>query len=115
MGLGDTLKLHLAAAIIVAFSIPASAETTLASYYHEDQKTATGERFNPDGLTAAHRSLPFGTMLRVTNLANGRQITVRINDRGPFRRGRILDLSYAAARKLGIVGRGVAKVRVAIE
>src|SRR5439155_6427085 len=95
-----------------------SDEVGIASYYgreHDGRRTASGEVFDMREMTAAHRTLPFGTRVRVTNLANGRQITVRINDRGPFRRGRIIDLSYAAARKLGIVGRGVAKVRVAIE
>ena len=95
-----------------------SDEVGIASYYgreHDGRRTASGEVFHMRGMTAAHRTLPFGTRVRVTNLANGRQVTVRINDRGPFRRGRIIDLSYAAARKLGILGRGVAKVRVAIE
>jgi len=95
-----------------------SEEVGLASYYgreHDGRRTASGEIFDMNEMTAAHRTLPFGTRVRVTDLANGRQVTVRINDRGPFRRGRILDLSYAAARKLGIVGRGVAKVRVAVE
>ena len=95
-----------------------SDEVGIASYYgreHDGRRTASGEVFDMREMTAAHRTLPFGTRVRVTNLANGRQVTVRINDRGPFRRGRIIDLSYAAARKLGIVGRGVAKVRVAIE
>lgn len=90
----------------------------MASYYgraHDGRRTASGEIFDMNGLTAAHRTLPFGTRVRVTNLANGRQAVVRINDRGPFRRGRIIDLSYAAARKLGLVRRGVARVRVAIE
>ena len=95
-----------------------SEEVGLASYYgreHDGRRTASGEMFDMNEMTAAHRTLPFGTRVRVTDLANGRQVTVRINDRGPFRRGRIVDLSYAAARKLGIVGRGVAKVRVAVE
>jgi len=90
----------------------------VASYYgraHDGRRTASGEIFHMDEMTAAHRSLPFGTRVRVTNLANGRQAVVRINDRGPFRRGRIIDLSYAAARKLGLVRRGVARVRVVIE
>jgi rare lipoprotein A len=93
-------------------------EVGVASYYgraHDGRRTASGEIFDMNGMTAAHRTLPFGTHVRVTNLANGRAVTVRINDRGPFRRGRILDLSYGAARKLGIVGRGIAKVRVAVE
>jgi rare lipoprotein A len=95
-----------------------SEQVGIASYYgreHDGRRTASGEVFDMNGMTAAHRTLPFGTRVRVTNLANGREVTVRINDRGPFRRGRILDLSYGAARKLGIVGRGVAKVRVAVE
>ncbi len=66
-------------------------------------------------LTAAHRTLPLGTRLMVTNVDNGQVVEVRINDRGPFRRGRVIDVSWAAARKLGFVGRGVARVRVTIE
>ena len=95
-----------------------SEEVGLASYYgraHEGRRTASGEVFDMNGMTAAHRTLPFGTRVRVTNLANGREAVVRINDRGPFRRGRILDVSYAAARRLGFVGRGVARVRVRVE
>ena len=95
-----------------------SEQVGMASYYgreHDGRRTASGEVFDMNGMTAAHRTLPFGTRVRVTNLANGREVTVRINDRGPFHRGRILDLSYGAARKLGIVGRGVARVRVAVE
>ena len=65
-------------------------------------------------MTAAHRSLPFGTRVRVTNLANGRQVVVRINDRGPFRKSRIIDVSRAAARALGMVGRGLTRVRVEV-
>ena len=81
-----------------------------ASYYSHGQKTASGERFNPHGLTAAHRSLPFGTKLRVVNPRNGRSVTVRITDRGPFIKGRSLDLSLGAAKVLGITGQGVARV-----
>jgi rare lipoprotein A len=95
-----------------------SDEVGMASYYgreHDGRRTASGEVFDMHAMTAAHPTLPFGTRVRVTNLANGREVTVRINDRGPFRGGRILDLSYGAARKLGMVGRGVAKVRVAVE
>lgn len=93
------------------------ARTGWASYYaraHDGLRTASGERYDMDELTAAHRTLPFGTRVRVTNLENGRQVVVRINDRGPFRKGRILDLSYAAARRLGLLGRGVAKVRIQV-
>jgi rare lipoprotein A len=75
--------------------------------------TANGERFNPKALTAAHRSLPFGTRLRVTNVATGRSVTVRINDRGPYVPGRIVDVSYSAAESLGIVER-IAKVKATL-
>ena len=80
------------------------------------RKTANGERFNQRALTAAHRSLPFGTRVRVTNLSNGRSVVVRINDRGPFGRdrGRIIDLSKAAARKLDFIRAGWARVRVEV-
>ena len=84
----------------------------LASFYGSDQQTANGERFNPRAMTAAHRTLPFGTKVRVTNVRSGRTVTVRINDRGPFVPGRVIDLSQAAAEELGIVGRGIAKVKL---
>jgi len=91
------------------------AETGLASYYgqrHKGLRTASGVRYDPAALTCAHRTAPFGTRLRVTDLGTGRQVVVTVNDRGPFVRGRIVDLSLAAARKLGMVERGVARVRV---
>jgi rare lipoprotein A len=84
----------------------------LASFYGSPQQTANGEQFNPRALTAAHRTLPFGTKVRVTNVRSGRAVTVRINDRGPFVPGRVIDLSQAAAEELGIVGRGIAKVKL---
>ena len=84
----------------------------VASFYSDEQLTANGEKFNPSALTAAHRTLPFGTRLRVTNVANGRSVTVRINDRGPYAPGRIVDVSHSAAESLGIVGRGIAKVKL---
>jgi peptidoglycan lytic transglycosylase len=84
----------------------------LASFYSDEQQTANGEKFNPNDLTAAHPTLPFGTQLRVTNVATGRSVTVRVNDRGPFVPGRIVDVSYSAAETLGIVRRGVAKVKL---
>jgi rare lipoprotein A len=84
----------------------------LASFYGSGQQTANGEQFNPRALTAAHRTLPFGTKVRVTNVRSGRAVTVRINDRGPFVPGRVIDLSQAAAEELGIVGRGIAKVKL---
>jgi rare lipoprotein A len=84
----------------------------LASFYGNDLHTASGERFNPRAMTAAHRTLPFGTKVRVTNVRSGRAVTVRINDRGPFVPGRVIDLSQAAAEELGIVGLGIAKVKL---
>ena len=69
-------------------------------------RTASGERMNPSALTAAHRTLPFGTRVKVTNQSNGRTVVVRINDRGPFIRGRVLDLSKGAANQLGFIGSG---------
>jgi rare lipoprotein A (peptidoglycan hydrolase) len=93
----------------------AFAETGIASWYgnqHQGRRTANGERFDMHALTAAHRSLPFGTILRVTNLRTGKAVVVRINDRGPYIRGRILDLSEAAGRALGIGKLGIAQVRI---
>jgi peptidoglycan lytic transglycosylase len=89
--------------------------TGLASYYargFNGYKTASGERYRSDKLTAAHPTLPFGTVVKVVRVSNGRTVVVRINDRGPFVKGRIIDLSYAAARKLGMLADGLAKVRV---
>jgi rare lipoprotein A len=105
----------ITALALSAVAAPARAETGIASFYgHEltGRRTASGEMFNPAGYTAAHRRLPFGTKLRITNLANGRQVIVRVNDRGPFTGGRLLDVSLAAARALGFVGRGTARVRI---
>jgi rare lipoprotein A len=84
----------------------------LASFYTESTKTANGETFNTHELTAAHPSLPFGTKLRVTNVTNGQSVTVRVNDRGPYVPGRVVDVSYAAADALGMVKGGVAKVKL---
>ena len=84
----------------------------LASFYSYDPHTASGEKFNKNELTAAHRTLPFGTRLRVTDVDTGRSVTVRVNDRGPFVRGRVVDVSASAAESLGITGKGVAKVKV---
>jgi rare lipoprotein A len=86
-----------------------------ASYYgkaHHGKRTASGERFNQNALTAAHRTLPFGTRVKVTNLDNGRSVVVRINDRGPFGRGRIIDVSKAAAEQLNMLRSGTAPVRL---
>ena len=92
------------AAMICGFA-PAMAQSGIASIYaYDGEKTASGERARPGGLTAAHRTLPFGTKVKVTNKRNGRSVTVRINDRGPFVRGRIIDVTPAAARALGFSG-----------
>ena len=90
-------------------------EQGLASWYGQafhGRRTASGETFDMHALTAAHRTLPFGTRVRVTHLGNGRSVVVRINDRGPFRSGRIVDLSHAAALRLGMLGAGIAEVRL---
>jgi rare lipoprotein A len=84
----------------------------VASFYTEGTQTASGEKFDTNELTAAHPTLPFGTKLQVTNVATGRSVTVRVNDRGPYVAGRIVDVSYAAANALGMVGGGVAKVKL---
>ena len=86
----------------------------LASFYQYDSQTASGEKFDPHKMTAAQRTLPFGTRLQVTDVVTGRSVMVRVNDRGPFVPGRVVDLSYGAAEKLGIVGRGVVQVKVAV-
>jgi rare lipoprotein A len=84
----------------------------VASFYTQGTQTASGEKFDTHELTAAHRTLPFGTRLRVTNVATGQSVTVRVNDRGPFIRGRDVDVSYSAAETLGMVGGGIAKVKL---
>jgi len=89
--------------------------TGTASFYgrrFHGRRTANGERFDMNALTAAHRTLPFGSMVRVTNPSNGRSVTVRINDRGPFSRGRVIDVSRAAAKELGLIRRGHAAVEL---
>jgi len=92
-------------------------ETGIASYYAEKfhgQATSSGEIFDMYGLSAAHKTLPFGTIVKVTNLENGKQVTVPINDRGPFVKNRIIDLSYGAARAINMIGPGTAKVRIEV-
>ena len=89
------------------------AETGRASWYAlHGNRTASGERFDASAMTAAHRSYPFGTRLRVTNLANGRSVVVRVNDRGPVVRGRVIDVSRAAAEALGFKKGGTTRVRI---
>ena len=94
-----------------------SRSTGMASWYgpgFHGRRTANGERFNQNAMTAAHRSLPFNTRVRVTNKNNGRSVVLRINDRGPFIRGRIIDVSVGAAKKLGMYSSGVAPVKVEV-
>ncbi|MDW5376880.1 septal ring lytic transglycosylase RlpA family protein [Halomonas sp. HP20-15] len=89
----------------------------VAAYYasaYQGRRTASGERFDAAALTAAHRSLAFGTRVRVTNLANQRQVTVRVNDRGPYTEGRIIDLSRRAAERLAMIDSGTAPVRIEV-
>ena len=111
----------LAAVLITAVTAPAQAGgahqfSGVAAYYdtHYHGRTANGSRYNPSLLTAAHRSLPFGTRLRVTELRSGRSVDVIVNDRGPFNRGRVLDLSLAAAKQLGMIKRGLVRVTATI-
>lgn len=90
-------------------------ETGMASFYAETyngRKTANGEIYNSSDLTAAHKKLPFGTRVKVTNLSNGKTVKVRVNDRGPFVTGRIIDLTRAAAKKIDMINAGVVKVKI---
>ncbi|MFZ4806033.1 MAG: septal ring lytic transglycosylase RlpA family protein [Hyphomicrobiaceae bacterium] len=97
---------------------PASATTHdlqgAASFYWQFETTASGERYDPKSLTAAHRTLPFGTRVRVTNVANGRTVLVRINNRGPFKPGRVIDLSEAAADAIDMRSRGIVPVKLEV-
>jgi rare lipoprotein A len=105
------------AAILYPETVPSFLQVGMASWYGDRFKrrpTASGELFDPKALTAAHRSLPLATVARITNLNNGRRITVRINDRGPYAGGRVLDLSRAAANALGMKQDGVARVRIEV-
>lgn len=93
----------------------AQTQTGKATFYSRratGARTASGERLHHDSLTCAHRTYPFGTLLKVTNLSNGREVVVRVTDRGPYGRGRIIDLSYGAAEELGMLAQGVSTVRV---
>lgn len=90
-------------------------EKGVASWYgrkFNKKRTSSGERFNMYHMTAAHKTLPLSTYVQVTNLSNGKQVVVKVNDRGPFVSNRLIDLSYAAAKKLGMVGSGVAQVEI---
>jgi len=112
-----TPSVKLVAQIVPLTTQEVVSELGFASWYGEEfqgSPTASGEVFDMNGLTAAHRSLPLGTKLKVTNLRNNRSLVVRVNDRGPFIQSRFLDLSMAAAKKLGFFGAGVAKVRAEV-
>ena len=112
--IGIVMTICGAAALFIAGSASAMAESGIASVYaYSGSKTASGERANPGGLTAAHRTLAFGTHVRVTNRRNGRSITVRINDRGPFVRGRVIDITPAGASALGFSGLAPVKLELA--
>ena len=93
------------------------AKTSFASYYHDKfngRKTASGDIFSNSKMTAANRTLPFGTKVKVTNLRSGKSVIVEINDRGPFSRGRVIDISHAAAREIGMHRSGTARVKLAL-
>lgn len=98
------------ASILLVSAASASAQCGSASWYALTSKTASGERMNPAAMTAAHRNLPFGAKMKVTNQRNGKSVVVRINDRGPFIKGRVLDLSRAAAHQLGFIRAGHTKI-----
>ena len=112
------MMLHTAAALcgvamLVALPLAANAQSGIASVYaYSGEKTASGEHASPHDMTAAHKTLPFGSKVRVTNLRNGRSAVVRINDRGPYVRGRIIDVTPAAAHALGFSGLAPVEVDV---
>lgn len=93
---------------------PTHTLTGLASYYWQPQQTSSGETFDKRSMTAAHKTLPFNTRVRVTDLVTGRSVIVRINDRGPFKPGRVIDLSEAAAEQLGMVRSGIVPVKIEV-
>jgi rare lipoprotein A len=104
-----------AVALCALVCLESAAQAELAAYYGQEfagRRTASGEKFNPSAMTAAHRTLPFGTRIRVTNSRNGRSIIVRINDRGPFVKGRAIDLSSGAARAIGMASTGNVRMEV---
>lgn len=115
LGLAGLAGVGLVALATAALADTGGAQEGIASYYGgslHGGPTASGERFNTYAMTAAHRTHRFGTRLKVTNLRNGRSVVVRVNDRGPFIKGRIIDLSTVAAQQLGFAGHGITKVRV---
>jgi rare lipoprotein A len=115
--ISDTIEQAVAVEAVTEDAAPETSHVGdgIASYYGAElagNRTASGERFNPAAMTAAHRTLPLGSKLRVTNKANGKSVVVRINDRGPFHKSRLLDVSLAAARDIGMIGAGKAAVRL---
>lgn len=108
------LALLLAIGTLSTGALAAHAMRGLAAYYGEGHATASGERFDKRAFTAAHRTLPFGTLVRVTRTDNGRSVVVRINDRGPYGGGRVIDVSVSAAEALGMIGRGTAPVKLEV-
>jgi len=108
-------KLFYLLVILLLSSCGYTTRKGLASYYadsYEGKTTANGEIYRQGKITAAHKTLPFGTKVEVTNLSNNKSVVVRINDRGPYIRGRIIDLTKAAAKEIDMVGAGVAKVKI---
>jgi len=102
---------------IITAPLPENELEGVASWYGPNfhgHRTASGEIYNMYDYTAAHKTLPLGTYVRVINLENGKSVIVRINDRGPFKKGRIIDLSYAAAKKIDMIEKGIAKVRLEV-
>ena len=100
-----------------AAALRGNAQSGMASYYHDrfhGRRTASGAAYNKNALSAAHRTLPLGSQVRVTDSHSGRSVVVQINDRGPYARGRVIDLSRAAASEIGLVGKGVAKVNLEV-
>lgn len=104
------LGLVLCAAMVLQTEISAAAQCGGASWYALHSRTASGEMMNPSAMTAAHKTMKFGTKLRVTHAKTGKSVIVRINDRGPFIKGRVIDLSKGAAKKIGLIGSGHGKV-----
>ena len=115
LSLRMTLTVNLLIASLFSFTVLAENEEGIASYYADSlhgNLTASGEYYDRQAMTAAHQTLPFGAKVKVTNLANNQSVVVRINDRGPHTKNRIIDLSWAAAEKLGLIDSGTAIVRI---
>jgi len=108
------LALIFAATLGLSGAAAAKTQVGHASWYALTSRTASGERCNPDALTAAHRTLPFGTRVKVTNIRNGKSVVLRINDRGPFAKGRIIDVTRKAAHVLGFHAAGSARVKIQV-